>query len=85
MASLADIMVSKFHRNDLSFFEGILDKCIVLLEVEYDTLSHIDEFGYDLLGVLIDVALFFDFLTRFLREKVIDAVTIDHVHGHLDK
>ena len=67
------------HRDGFSLLKRILDKCIVLFEAENDSLGHVNELGYALLGALINVALAFDFLARFCAQEVIDAVAVDHV------
>ena len=84
VAPLPDVMVCQLHRDGLSLLESILDKCIVLLKAEHESLGHVYEFRYDLLGVLVNVALPLDLFATLSGQEVIDAVTVDHVDRHLD-
>ena len=65
MAPLSDIVVSKLHRDGFPLLKSVLNECIVLLETKNDSFGHVDEFGNDLLGILVNVALTLNFLTRF--------------------
>ena len=47
--SFTDLVIGKLHRDGLSLPKCILDKRVVLFEVEHDTISHIDKLRYDLL------------------------------------
>ena len=62
MAALADVMVGKLHRDSLALFERVVDDSVILLQVHYDSLSHIGELRDNLLRLLVYVVFFLDFL-----------------------
>ena len=67
MTSLSDVMIREFHRETLPLFESILCYLVVLLRIEKNSLSHIDELCNNLLTVLVDVVLHFDFFILLVR------------------